>query len=175
MIFKMQCVEGNLKKPLFCLNTKFNVSKNLFIVWLVLFMRESQPWILQRKYSNCTLGMTFVNISASCSFVSIDLILRILFLTCCLKWWYFTAMCLVWGQYLGLLANYLAPSLSSNMVHLTVDCGVGSLRINNSSSNSSRKGIISRVDWDRAIYSASVVMRAISVYNLIFHILGQPL
>ena len=84
-------------------------------------------------------------------------------------------MCLVLGRYLGLLASSLAPSLSSNIVHLTVDCGFGSCNTGANSSRSSLNGIISRVYCESAMYSASVVLKAISVCNFDFQMTGQPL
>ena len=46
-------------------------------------------------------------------------------------------------------------------------------RMSSSSSNSWVMGIASRIDWDRAMYSASVVERAILVCSFEVQIIGQ--
>jgi hypothetical protein len=36
------------------------------------------------------------------------------------------------------------------------------------------KGKVSRIDWDSAIYSTSVVLNVISVWSLLDHVIGHP-
>ena len=83
-------------------------------------------------------------------------------------------MCLVLRRYFEVFANSLAPSLSLNTLHLVVIFDTGSLINGANSTRSSLNSNKSLILWERAIYSASVVLRAILVWSLLTHIIGQP-
>ena len=84
------------------------------------------------------------------------------------------AMCFVRGVNFGLFATVMQISLSSQ----TVQRNTGSLvNIPNNPTVSftrPRNGITSRIALDRAMYSLSVVLRAISVCNLLPQVIGHP-
>jgi hypothetical protein len=79
----------------------------------------------------------------------------------------------VLGRIRGAEANSTQPLLSSKMV----ECAMVELTINLVAAESSWRrphmGIKSLADCDRAMYSASVVLRAISDCNLEHHRTGQ--
>ena len=62
------------------------------------------------------LASALVKISASYYVVTTRVTFRLPSLTASLKWWYFTAICFVFGLFLGTLANSSAPLLFSNGV-----------------------------------------------------------
>ena len=72
-------------------------------------------------------------------------------------------MCFVLGLFIGTLANFSAPLLSSNRVRLILSLASGIFNIGFSSTTNSLRGRISLAASDYAMYSASVVLRAISV------------
>ena len=72
-------------------------------------------------------------------------------------------MCFVLGLFSGTLANSSATILSSNSVQLMFNSACGVSIISLISKINSLNGRTSLVAVDKAIYSASVVLRAISV------------
>eukprot|EP00957_Ditylum_brightwellii_P160044 12183114-Ditylum_brightwellii.AAC.1 len=64
--------------------------------------------------------------------------------------------------------------LSSNTLQWTVGVGMYKVKISASSSIRNIKGIASLIAVDRAMYSASAVIKAISVCSLIDQITGHP-
>ena len=84
------------------------------------------------------------------------------------------AMCFVLGFIFGDLASCSAPMLSSKTEHFRV--GLMFLRPNKvaNSTIKPRIGSASLVAVDSAMYSASVVLKAISVCNRLNHVTGQP-
>ena len=83
-------------------------------------------------------------------------------------------MCLVLGLFLGTLANSSAPLLSSKSVHLICNFASVMFKICLISEINSLKGNTSLAAVDSAMYSASVVDRAISVCRRLNHVIGQP-
>ena len=82
-------------------------------------------------------------------------------------------MCFVLGLCFGTLANSSAPLLSSNNVHLSFRSAHGISSIFDNSIIVDLRGTNSLVAVDKAIYSASVVLSAISVCSLLAHAIGQ--
>ena len=83
-------------------------------------------------------------------------------------------MCLVLGLILGHFTNSIQALLSSNIVQFNLGVYIS---IGNTFFNSSSKviiGFFSLIEWDKSIYSASVVDRLILDYNLDVHKIGQP-
>lgn len=83
-------------------------------------------------------------------------------------------MCFVLGRIRGDFANSSAPLLSSNSFEWHLISGIG---IDSTLPNSFRSdfiGIRSRKEVDNAMYSASVVDKAISVCILECHNIGHP-
>ena len=121
------------------------------------------------KCTNRLSSNGFVNMSAVCSFVSIEWIEMNPLSTCCLKWWYLMAMCFVLGENLPFLANDNAPSLSSQTLQWTSGVGVWIGNMVLISLSNCINGITSLNDWLNAKYSASTVDNAISVWSLLHH------
>ena len=111
--------------------------------------------------------------SATCSSVSIGFILIRLFRTCSLKWWYLRAICFVRGRIFGDLANSIAPLLSLNNLHLTLGRFNSMFNVFYNCSRCSIIGMISFVTSYSTMYSASVMDKDISDYNLDAHSIGQ--
>ena len=128
-----------------------------------------------RNFTNCGLGKGLVNISAVCSFVEICSIQIVLFITYDRKWWSLMDKCLVRGLVLWFVAIFRQLMLSSNVLHTIF--GVNLCMVIPLASNSRNKwmtAITSLNAVDKAIYSASVVLRAMSDCNFDFHINGHP-
>ncbi len=95
------------------------------------------------------------------------------FLTWEQKWWYFKAMRQVLGCIFGALASSTQPLLSSKMVEwATVEPTINFVVVL-SSWRRPHIGMRSWADWERAMYSASVVLKAISVSLFEHHRTGQ--
>ena len=139
-----------------------------------LFRIVIHPMIFLQRCSYVWRGKALLKMLAFCSFVSILQTFIILFLTASLKWWYLMAMCFVLGRVLGTLASSSVPLLSSKSVQFIFSVGSSLILIIvfNSIINS-LSGNISLVVVDKVIYSASVVQSAISVCNLLNHVMGQ--
>ena len=126
------------------------------------------------SFLNMTLYSGFVKISASWSFVSIWKIEIVLSATCFRKWWYLTAMCFILGVNFELSDTLMQLLLSSNT--LQWNSGLGLWRGKNSPTSTIKfmKGITSLIAWYRAMYSDSVVLKAIYVCSLLHHVRGHP-
>ena len=83
-------------------------------------------------------------------------------------------MCFVLGLCFGTLANCSAPILSSNIVHFKFSFAHGIFSIDDNSRIIALIGINYLVDCESAIYSASVVLNAISVCSLLAQEIGKP-
>ena len=80
------------------------------------------------------------------------------FRICLRKWWYTIFICLVRARSRGLLANSSAPELCSKALQYTVGTVLtGGKLFSFISFRRLMTGIISLRDWDRLIYSTSVV------------------
>lgn len=116
-----------------------------------------------------------VKMSASCDSVGTWCRVTSPLLTCLQKWWYLTLICFVRRSIFGSLANSMAPLLSPNALHLTLGIAyMGNFIIFLISFTRQIKEIVSLRALDREIYSASVVLMAVSVYSLDCHITGHP-
>ena len=82
-------------------------------------------------------------------------------------------MCFVRGLYFEVNSSSLAPSLSSKTVHLVVIAVAGSFKTVDSSMSNSLNGKSSLIVCDSDMYSASVVLNAISVWSLLHRMIGQ--
>ena len=84
------------------------------------------------------------------------------------------AMCFVLGHVSGTLASSFEPLLSSKIVQFIFKVGSSViLTIVFNSIINSLSGNISLAAVDKATYSVSVVLSAISVCNLLNHVMGQ--
>ena len=83
-------------------------------------------------------------------------------------------MCFVLGVNLGELATTMQLPLSSQTVHLNTGFLVSRPNMPPISSINPRKGITSLIAVDKAMYSLSVALKAISVYNLLPQVMGHP-
>ena len=83
-------------------------------------------------------------------------------------------MCFVLGLFFGTLASSSAPLLSSKSANLMFKLAFGMFKIDLSSKINSLRGRTSLAAVDNAMYSASVVLRAISVCSLLKYVIGQP-
>jgi hypothetical protein len=119
-----------------------------------------------RNLWNFASVIDFVKISASWSSVLIHLMVMSLPI-CDKKWWYFSAMCFVRGLILGDFTRSTQPLLSSKNVECSSPVTAAS------SSNKFFIGMRSRMAWDNAMYSASVVDKAISVCSFDAQITGH--
>ena len=127
-----------------------------------------------RNVLNNGSGNRFVNISAYWSFVEMRCTRNVPLRTCSLKWWYLTAMCFVLGRFLGTLASSSQAVLSSNILAWQFTSTSGMPTASCTSLSNCFKWISSRHAVLSAMYSLSVVLRAISVCSLLAHSIGQP-
>jgi len=115
------------------------------------------------EYSNCCVESPFVKISAICSCVWTCIMCAILWWIASWKKWYFTAIWWDLGVMQGVEANVRAPLLSSKVVeciqlHANHNCSLVS-----TSKVIYLKGSKSLIDYNNAMYSASIVETTISV------------
>ena len=76
----------------------------------------------------------------------------------------------------GILANFSVPSLSSQIVELMeINTSMGSATCVDISWNSFCRGSSSRQAADTAMYSASMVLKAVDVWSLLPQVTGQLL
>ena len=80
----------------------------------------------------------------------------------------------VFGMILGLVATLMQLSLSSQTLQLKTGVVIFRSKIPDISFKRLRNGITSHIAEVRAIYSLSVVLRAISVCSLLCQVIGQP-
>ena len=78
-----------------------------------------------------------------------------------------------WWEFLNFVAE-MQPWLSLNTLQKTSGFGRCTSKINDTSFISSVKGTMLRIACFNAIYYSSVVIKAISVCNLLHHITGNP-
>ena len=133
------------------------------------------PMTLLRSVVNRSTPRLFVNWSANWSLVWMARTLSRPERTWDRKWWYFWLMCLVRGRIFGTFASSSAPALSSNMVQRTVGVVVYMGTPNfSASSNKSIKGRSTQAFSLKAIYSASVVERAVLGWSREAQVKGHP-
>ena len=77
------------------------------------------------------------------------------------------------GRIFGALANSIAPLLSSNTLHFTLERFDSVFNVFSNCYICSVVGMISLISCDRAMYSDSVVDKEISDFNLDAHSIGQ--
>ncbi len=137
-----------------------------------------QPHSTLRHLKKLSFSRGLVKMSASCSFVKIYLILMspsLLKDVCTLlwKWWYLIAICFVQGVNFKDSAIAIAIKLSSWHViqKSVIEFGISKMQL--ISLTRFWTGIVSIKAWDIAIYSASAVDNAISVWSLLHHTNGQ--
>ena len=94
-------------------------------------------------------------------------------LRCHLKWWYLRAMCLVRGVNLVDEAIAMHDWLSSWTLQLNVVLEVSSRIVLFNSSIKVISGRTWRSAVDKTIYLASAVLKAISVWSVLFQKIGQ--
>ena len=133
-----------------------------------------QPMRSNCSFLNMTLSSGFVKISASWSFVSIGKTEIVLSATCFLKWWYLIAICFVLGVNFEHSATLTQLLLSSNNLQWNSGLGLWRGRTSPTSTIKFMKGITYLIAWDRAMYSDSVVLNAISVCSLLHYVRGHP-
>jgi hypothetical protein len=126
-----------------------------------------------RSLVNLDATNGFVKMSANWSSVMFHLILVSPVFTYSRKWWYFIAMCLDLGRIVGAAIKSTHPLLSSKTVECVLACDSGMLQIWHRSLKMVRRCIRSLSDWDKEMYFASVVDKAISVWSLEDHRIGQ--
>jgi hypothetical protein len=132
-----------------------------------------QPMSNCLNTANCESPSGFVNISATYLEDSRYVIDIVPSFTCLRKWWYFRAICSLRGLIRGALTRSMQPWLSSCILQCTTGvAGSNGIECYNSRKWPTR-GSISRRDCDNAMYSASVVDKAISLCNLLDHITGH--
>lgn len=139
---------------------------------------DHHPFSIFRKVKKLSASSGLVKMSASCFLVEIYLSLMspdLLNVVCTRlrKWWYLIAMCFVRGVNFIDSAIAIADKLSSWRVMLKSVIGFGRSKMQWISLMRFWTGIVSRKAWDIAIYSASAVESAISVWSLLHHITGQ--
>ena len=146
------------------------------LTWVLGTCLDGHQFIsLSRKYMNCCLGNGLVNISAICSVVDTCSIVIVLFTTWCLKWCSRTDRCLVWARVLWLVAISIHDRLSSKVRQVIRGVGLYSLKfLSFNSSIMFMIPITSRNAVDRAIYSASVVDKAIRGCFFEAYTMGHP-
>ena len=125
------------------------------------------------SFLNMTMSNGFVKISASWSFVSIVKMEIVLSATCFRKWWYLIAICFVLGTNVGIYATLMQLFLSSNTLQRNYGFVLWRGKISPTSTIKFMNGITSLITWDRAMYSASVMLNAISVCSLLHHVRGH--
>ena len=84
------------------------------------------------------------------------------------------AMCLVLGVNFGAFATVMQLSLSSQTVHLKTGFLAKMPNVSEISCSKPMNGITSLIAVLRAMYSLSVVLRAISVWSLLPQEMGHP-
>ena len=131
--------------------------------------------ILEDKVRNWSRGSGLVKISPSCSLVDMWLIHIVLATTCERKWCNRTDKCFVRGRVRWLVAISMQLLLSSKTLHFI--CGISELKTKPLSLSSRKRFITamtSRKAVESAMYSASVVLRAMRLCILEAHIIGHP-
>jgi hypothetical protein len=93
---------------------------------------------------------------------------------CDRKWWNFSVMCFVRGLILGDFTRSTHPLLSSKIAECVIVSDNSSPATAASSSNNLFIGMRSRMAWDNAMYSASVVDKAIYVCSFDAQSTGHP-
>lgn len=138
-----------------------------------LYCKDHQPKRESQRETKEDAERGCVKISTNWCLVSIQQMERLPFLTWEQKWWYFKAMRQVLGCIFGALASSTQPLLSSKMVEwATVEPTINFVVVP-SSWRRPHIGMRSWADWERAMYSASVVLKAISVSLFEHHRTGQ--
>ena len=126
---------------------------------------------------NLSLGKALVTMSTICSFVSIGQIFIVPSETLLLKWWYLIPICFVLERNFGHFAYSTHPLLSSKTVHLTFlffkFSSMSSAKC--VSSNNLIKVSASLIECESTTWSASVVLRAISVWSMDIQKSGHPM
>ena len=151
-----------------------NVLRSIYVGCLLESWHYHQPINWCRKKQKLFSPKGLVKISAIFSVISMDLMVIVPSLTNRRKWWYLMAMCFFRGVNFGIFVTVMQISLSSH----TVQRNTGSLV--NSPNNPAvafmrpRNGITSHISLDRAMYSLSVLLRGISVLNLLPQVIGNP-
>ncbi len=137
-----------------------------------------QPSNLFRNFRKTIADSGLVKISASWSSEAIGLMSIMPGSRCSRNQWYLTAMLLERGVSLGGsdVAKRRQAWLSSKIVDLMAECG-SDLRWRwlETSSRTIQRGRSTRKAWEREMYSASMVERAVSVCNLLPQDTGIPL
>ena len=90
------------------------------------------------------------------------------------KWWYLMAICFFLGVNFGLFATVIQLSLSSQTVQRNTRYLVISPNKTTVSFIILKNGINYIIEVDRAMYSLSVVLRAIYVWILLPQLIGHP-
>ena len=126
------------------------------------------------RYMNNSLSSGSVKISTVCSCVSIYHIRIILFCTNIWKWWYLIVICFVLGDIFLVSATAIKPWLPSNTLQDTSVFLRCIMKIKETSLTNSIEGITSRIAWLNKIYSASMVLKAIYICNLLQNNAGHP-
>ena len=151
-----------------------NVLISIYVGCLLESRHYHQLISLCRNKQKLFSPKVLVKISAIFSVVSMDLMMIVPSLTNRQKWWYLMAMCFVRGVNFGIFATVIQLSLSSQTVQLNNGSLVNSPNNPAVSFMRPRNGFTSRIVLDRAIYSLSVVLREISICNLIPQVIGHP-
>jgi len=128
------------------------------------------PQNLCQRYMNASLGSALVKILVICLCMSIMCVHTWPSLMCSRKWWYFNA-----SSSAPLLSSYRsAVTADVDQVDLYWTSGelYSILRIWDTSFTKFINGIKSCITCDRAMYSASVVLNATSVWSLDTHRIG---
>ena len=136
-------------------------------------LRNHQPRRVCLRGIKEAAASGLVKMSASWFFVSIHWMVRCPKSTWDRKWWYLRPKWRVRGRIRGAEANSTQPLLSSKIVEWAmVEPTINLVAVDNSWRRCCI-GIRSRADWDKAIYSASVVLKATSVWSLEHQRTGQ--
>ena len=126
------------------------------------------------SFLNMNMSSDFMKILASWSFVSIGKMEIVLSATCFRKWWYLKAMCFVLGVNFDLSATLMQLLLSSNTLQWNSGLGLWRGKTSPTSTIKLMKGITSLIAWNSAMYSDSVVLKAIYICSLLHHVRGHP-
>ena len=121
-----------------------------------------------------TLSSGFLKMWANWSLVSIGKIWIDPSATKYLKWWYLIVIYFVLGVNLGLSTTLLQLRFYLKTLQWNLRIGLCSVKTSPTSIMRFIKGIISCIACDSAIYSDSVVLRAISVLRFPHHVRGHP-
>ena len=125
------------------------------------------------RYVKALKRSGFVKMSVSWSVVCIHCILRCPLRACSRKWCYLMAIWRVHGLVFRDLINSTQPLLSSKTVECAIVSPIRTFVSAAISLSNDYMGIESRMAWDKAIYSASIVLKVISVCSLDAHNAGQ--